>query len=431
MMTKSFEATLKYLYDLQFFGMKLGLDNTRSLLEYLENPQHSFPVIHVAGTNGKGSTCAMLDAIFHAAGYKTGLYTSPHLFHFSERIRINGACISEADIVRLTNKMRTKIDELKCTFFEATTAMAFDYFKENGIEIGIIETGLGGRLDATNVVDPLLSLITNIDLEHTEHLGKTMESIAVEKAGIIKPYRPCLVGFVDDNVKRVFDDKARSVNSTAFYLGNITTFSNVQLEIDRSQIDLNVNIHDGNYFFENLNVNLTGKHQLTNAAMAVSSAVIQKQFPVSEDAIRLGLENVIWPARLEVIRKDPWIIADAAHNPAGMMVLAEAVESVCKPHFNKLFLIIGMLADKDYAEAVRIIAPHFTDIYTVTPRNEGALKAEDFAESIRQFYTQVPASESFENAFLDIQSKMNSNDLLVITGSHFLLSELKHIRMTS
>lgn len=430
-MTKSFEATLKYLYDLQFFGMKLGLDNTRSLLEYLENPQHSFPVIHVAGTNGKGSTCAMLDAIFHAAGYKTGLYTSPHLFHFSERIRINGACISEADIVRLTNKMRIKIDELKCTFFEATTAMAFDYFKENGIEIGIVETGLGGRLDATNVVDPLLSLITNIDLEHTEHLGKTMESIAVEKAGIIKPYRPCLVGFVDDNVKRVFDDKARSVNSTAFYLGNITTFSNVQLEIDRSQIDLNVNIHDGNYFFENLNVNLTGKHQLTNAAMAVSSAVIQKQFPVSEDAIRLGLENVIWPARLEVIRKDPWIIADAAHNPAGMMVLAEAVESVCKPHFNKLFLIIGMLADKDYAEAVRIIAPHFTEIYTVTPRNERALKAEDLAEIIRQFYTQVKASESFENAFLDIQSKMNSNDLLVITGSHFLLSELKHIRMTS
>lgn len=429
-MNSSFEATLKYLYDLQFFGIKLGLDNTRILLNYLGNPHRSYPVIHVAGTNGKGSTCAMLDSIFHAAGYKTGLYTSPHLFHFSERIRINGACISEADIVRLTNKMRNKIDELKCTFFEATTAMALEYFKENEVEIGIIETGLGGRLDATNVVDPLLSVITNIDLEHTEHLGKTMESIAFEKAGIIKPNRPCLIGLVEDKAKNVFDETTRIQNSPVYYLNSAAAISNVRLEIDRSWMNLNINIHDESCLFEKLNVSLAGKHQLTNAALAASSVLIQKQFDVSEHAIRSGLEKVTWPARLQVIKKDPWIIADAAHNPAGMRVLAEAVQSLYKLHFNKLFLIIGMLTDKDYAEAVRIIAPYFTKIYAVTPKSERALKADVLTENIRQFNSQVEAAESFENAFLDIQPKMNSNDLLLITGSHFLLSELKNIRMT-
>ncbi|MBL7994515.1 bifunctional folylpolyglutamate synthase/dihydrofolate synthase [bacterium] len=429
-MNNSFEATLKYLYDLQFFGMKLGLDNTLSLLNYLGNPHRSYPVIHVAGTNGKGSTCAMLDAIFRTAGYNTGLYTSPHLFHFSERIRIGGACISEADIVRLTNKMRIKIDELKCTFFEATTAMAFDYFRENRIDIGIIETGLGGRLDATNIVDPQLSVITNIDLEHTEHLGKTIESIAFEKAGIIKPNRPCLIGFVADKAKKVFDETTRSQDSPVYYLDSAATISNIRLEIDRSHMDLNINMHDQSCLFEKLNVSLAGKHQLTNAALAVCSSLIQKQFDIPEAAIRKGLENAAWPARLEIIQKEPCIIADAAHNPAGMRVLAEAVQSMYKQHFNKLFLIIGMLEDKDHAEAVRMIAPYFTEIYAVTPKSERALQAEVLAENIRQFNSQVEAAESFENAFLDIKSKMNSNDLLIITGSHFLLSELKNIKMT-
>ena len=430
-MNNSFQNTLKYLYDLQFFGMKLGLDNIRDLLESLDNPQRSFPAIHVAGTNGKGSTCAMIEAIFRAAGFRTGLYTSPHLFHFSERIQVNGEAISEADIVRLTDTMRIRIDELKCTFFEATTAMAFEYFKEQKVDIGIIETGLGGRLDATNVIDPVLSVITNIDLEHTEHLGKTIGSIAFEKAGIIKTHRPCLAGPVDNTVKAVFDKMAGTSQSSIFYLDTIALLSNPELDIDGSVMDLEINHRNKNTSFRKLYIGLAGKHQLNNAALAVSAVIIQDKLPVSEDTIRLGLKNVSWNARLQTIQKQPYIIADAAHNPAGIKVLSEAIAKIYKPKFEKLFLIIGMLADKDYEEAAAILAPHFSEIVTITPRNERALPAAKLAEIFQKFHGHSEQAESLEVAIAGIKKKMSSKDLLIITGSHFVLSELKNIMRPS
>ena len=430
-MNDSLQATLKYLYDLQFFGVKLGLNHTSVLLNHLGNPHLSFPVIHVAGTNGKGSTCAMLDSIFRAAGYKTGLYTSPHLFHFSERIRINGVAIPEAEIVRLTNVMKNKIDELKCTFFEATTAMAFDYFKDNRIEIGIIETGLGGRLDSTNTVDPLISVITNIGLEHTEYLGKTIESIAREKAGIIKKNKPCLIGYVNDQARRVFQETAVSLQSADYFLEDIANISNSLFSIDHSQMDLKVRIGNELNSFDALKVGLAGKHQLNNAALAVSSLLIQKKFQVSENAIRQGLENVTWNARLEIIQKEPYVVADAAHNAAGMKVLSEAITSIYKPRFNKLYLIIGMLADKDYEEAVASIAADFTEIYTITPKSERALDAEKLAECLHNIHSKVKTAESLELAIREIKSKMTSRDMLLVTGSHFVLSELNSIRQVS
>ncbi len=430
-MNKTFEDTLKYLFDLQFFGMKLGLDNIRNLLKFMDHPEHSFPAIHVAGTNGKGSTCAMLESIFRAAGYRTGLYTSPHLFHFSERVRVNGSAIPEDDIVRLTNNMRIRIDHLKCTFFEATTAMAFEYFKEQKIDIGIIETGLGGRLDATNVIDPILSVITNIDLEHTEHLGKTVESIAYEKAGIIKPFKTCLAGPVNQNIKAVFDQTAANGQSPLFYLDTITSISNSELEVDGSVMDLEIRHESKNSNFKKLQIGLAGKHQLNNAALAVGAVMLQNKFTVSEDAIRNGLKNVAWKTRLEMIQKQPCIVADAAHNPAGIRALSEAILEIYKPKFDKLFLIVGMLADKDYAEAAKILAPHFTEIVTVTPQNERALPASRLSEAFRVFHKRVEKAESLGEAIAEIKSKMSSRDLLVITGSHFVLSELKDIMRAS
>lgn len=430
-MNKTFEDTLKYLFDLQFFGMKLGLDNIRDLLKFMDHPEHSFPAIHVAGTNGKGSTCAMLESIFRAAGYRTGLYTSPHLFHFSERIRVNGAAIPEEDIVRLTNNMRIRIDHLKCTFFEATTAMAFEYFKEQKIDIGIIETGLGGRLDATNVIDPILSVITNIDLDHTEHLGKTVESIAYEKAGIIKPYKTCLAGPVNQDIKAVFDQTAVNGQSPLFYLDTIASISNSELKIDGSVMDLEIRHESKNSSFIKLQIGLAGKHQLNNAALAVGAVMFQNKFTVSEDAIRNGLKNVTWKTRLEMIQKQPCIIADAAHNPAGIKALSEAILEIYKPKFDKLFLIVGMLADKDYTEAAKILAPHFTEIVTVTPQNERALPASRLSEAFRVFHKRVEKAESLGEAIVEIKRKMSSRDLLVITGSHFVLSELKDIMRAS
>lgn len=430
-MNRTFEDTLKYLFDLQFFGMKLGLDNILDLLKFMDHPEHSFPAIHVAGTNGKGSTCAMLESIFRAAGYRTGLYTSPHLFHFSERIRVNGAPIPEEDIVRLTNNMRIRIDQLKCTFFEATTAMAFEYFKEQKIDIGIIETGLGGRLDATNVIDPILSVITNIDLEHTEHLGKTVESIAYEKAGIIKPHKICLAGLVNQDIKAVFDQTAANGQSPLFYLDTIASISNSELEVDGSVMDLEIRHESKNSSFIKLQIGLAGKHQLNNAALAAGAVMFQNKFTVSEDAIRNGLKNVIWKTRLEMIQKQPCIVADAAHNPAGIKALSEAILEIYKPKFDKLFLIVGMLADKDYTEAAKILAPHFTEIVTVTPQNERALPASRLSEAFRVFHKRVEKAESLGEAIAEIKSKMSSRDLLVITGSHFVLSELKDIMRSS
>lgn len=430
-MNDRFQHTLQYLYDLQFFGMKLGLDHIRGLLKFMDNPQHAFPTVHVAGTNGKGSTCAMLDSIFRAAGHKTGLYTSPHLFHFSERIKINGVPIPEDEIVRLTLKMKNKIDELECTFFEATTALAFEYFKENKVDIAIIETGLGGRLDATNVVEPLLSVITNIDLEHTEHLGKTVESIAFEKAGIMKPDRPCLCGNVNQDVRRIFESTASSRQCELFYSDATSRITNERSDIEGSKIDLHISLGAEDAFFNDLHIGLAGKHQIQNAALAVNAVYMQKKFKVTEDAVRSGLANVRWSARLEIIRKEPWIIADAAHNPAGMRVLSEALHSLYKPRFQRLYLIIGMLADKNYDEAVPIIAPHFDRIYTVTPNNGRALKAEILAESIGRVHSGVQTAETLKLAVSEVESKMSSRDMLLITGSHFLLSELKDIRQAS
>jgi dihydrofolate synthase/folylpolyglutamate synthase len=430
-MNDTFQTTLQYLYDLQFFGMKLGLDNIRELLKHLGDPHRSFPAIHIAGTNGKGSTSAMLESIFRAAGYRTGLYTSPHLFRFGERIRINGVPISEEEIVTLTQKMKNKIDELKCTFFEATTAMSFEYFRNQTIDIGIIETGLGGRLDATNVIEPIVSIITNIGLEHTEHLGNTISAIAFEKAGIIKPKAPCVVGRVDREARVVFERTSSELHSSIYFLDRISSIAKSELNIDGSNIDLNLQIGDMKIHFNKLKIGLAGKYQLDNAALAVAATLIQKRFKVNESDIRSGLSEVRWNARLEVIHKEPFIICDAAHNPAGLRALVESITEIYKPRFGKLFLIIGMLSDKNYKEAAKTVAPHFDEVCAVTPQSERALKAEQLAEIFRRIHPSVSEGNSVVQAVNSVKEKMSPNDLLIVTGSHFVLSELRDFMRVS
>ncbi len=430
-MTNSFETTLRYLYDLQFFGMKLGLENISVLLKSLNNPERSYPTIHIAGTNGKGSTSAMLESIFRAAGYRTGLYTSPHLFHFGERIRVEGRVIPEKDIVRLTQKMKPQIDDLKCTFFEATTAMAFEYFREQKIDIGIIETGLGGRLDATNVLTPLVSIITNIGLEHTEYLGNTIPAIAYEKAGIIKPQVPCVIGPVTADAKEVFDRMARERKSPIYFLDAISRATPVELLIDGSIMDLELKWDDRSLRLNKLKIALAGSHQLSNASLAAAAAVIQKHFGISEFQVRQGMAEVRWPARLEILRREPFILCDAAHNPDGLRTLMTFVSEVCKPRFDKIYLVIGMLSDKNYREAAQIVSPHFDRIFTVTPNSERALKADELADVFMEFHAQAEAVVSVGQAVENTATKMSSRDLMVVTGSHFVLSELQNVRSIS
>jgi dihydrofolate synthase/folylpolyglutamate synthase len=423
-MDNTVQSTLKYLFDLQFFGMKLGLENTLELLRFFDNPQRQFPIIHVAGTNGKGSTCALLAAVFQSAGLKTGLYTSPHIHRFSERIRINGVEIPETDIIGITARMRGKIDALQCTFFEATTAMAFQYFAENGIDIGIIETGLGGRLDATNTVQPELSVITNIDFDHTEHLGKTIPEIAFEKAGIIKPHVPCIVGASEEQSREVFTVAAKEKNAELLFLDDVAEIRNAELSIDGSYFDLRINLPHTSADFKRLHVTLAGEHQINNAALSVIALLLQKQYAISEDHIRNGLKSVDWKGRLELISRDPFVLVDAAHNPAGMKQLRRSLEAIYRPRFPRMFLIIGMLADKEYESAVEEILPVFDFVYTVTPNSPRALDGKILESCVRRKTKHVRFLDGIADAVNEVRSKMSKEDLLVIAGSHFVLSEI-------
>lgn len=421
----SLNETLKYLYDLQFFGMKLGLENTIKLLKSLDDPHRTFPSIHVAGTNGKGSTCAMLASIFQAAGLKTGLYTSPHIKRFSERIRINGEEISDYDIINIAEKMRNEIDTLKCTFFEATTAMAFDYFADRQIDIGIIETGLGGRLDATNVVVPEVSVITNIGMDHMEHLGTTLKAIAGEKAGIIKNHIPCMIGSVGEELKPVFSQAAKRQQAPLFFYDDIVRVEEKKLTNSGSKVDLFLKFVDGEFELKELEIGLAGRHQIQNAVMAVAATRLQKKFNIPEVAIREGVRHPEWKGRLQIINHHPLIIADAAHNPMGMQRLRESIEIIYRPRFDKITLVLGMLADKDFESCIRGIADAVDVIYTVTPNSPRALSAEALARIAELYHSRVMTGDSVSSTIEKIKTGMTDRDMLIIAGSHFVLSEIE------
>ena len=414
---------LKYLYDLQFFGMKLGLDNISSLCESLGNPQNNYLSVHVAGTNGKGSTCACLDAIFREAGLKTGLYTSPHIHHFSERIRINGKPISEDDVIRYTDQLRPYIDRLNATFFEAATAMAFRYFSDERIDIGIIETGLGGRLDATNIITPDVSVITNVDLDHTEHLGDTKSKIAVEKGGIIKTGVPVITGDPDPAIVSILKNIADGQSSPFYSIDDFVKIINPHVSVYGSSFDAEFYFPDSMIRYDNLMIPFIGEHQMRNAAMAVLAVLLQQRFTVPEETVRQGLRNAWIKGRTEWL--SPNILMDAAHNPASFAALKKIIENVFRWEFKTIYMIIGMLADKDIPACVDILNGAADQFLTVTPNNLRAYEAERLAEKFRKINQPVSSYDSVDEAVRKAKKKMESNDLLIITGSHFVLSEIR------
>lgn len=417
-------STLKYLYDLQFFGIKFGLENTRILLEFIGNPHKKFPVIHVAGTNGKGSVCAMLASIFETAGLRCGLYTSPHIVHFSERIRINDTQISEDDIVRLTRLLQPEIGRLQCTFFEATTVMAFAYFAENNVDIAVIETGLGGRLDATNVVEPEVAVITTIDFDHMAYLGDTLEKIASEKAGIIKHRKPTIIGKMSAEAMSVMKSAAREAASPLYIFGETFTAHHREADINGGRMDMNWRFSDEDGEIKNIEVPLIGEHQLDNAAIAVAAARLQQTFPVSDEHIRQGIRSIRWPGRFYVKHQKPWIILDAAHNPAGMRTLVQTLKLSNTNSNGERVLMIGMLSDKDWESSLREIVPHFDRIITITPPNPRALTAERLAAFIRTMSKPVDVIDDPVTAYYAAVQKQKADDLLVITGSFYVLQEV-------
>jgi dihydrofolate synthase/folylpolyglutamate synthase len=395
----TYSQTIEYLYSLRLFGMKLGLGNTLRLAAALGNPHERLRFIHVAGTNGKGSTCAMLENIYRAAGWRVGLFTSPHLVMFAERIQVGRRLISREDIVRLTGEIRAAVDtldgETQPTFFEAVTVLALKYFSEQKCDLVVWETGLGGRLDATNIVTPLASVITNVQLDHQQWLGNTLPEIAREKAGIIKPGIPALTATDDPGALEVIVDVAR-----------------------RQQAPLTVVTEPASQY----EIGLAGEHQKMNAALALAVVqLLQSQVPVAESAIREGLKTTRWDGRLQTVQQEDGriILLDGAHNPAGAQTLAAELHTRFpnrKPAF-----ILGTMADKDYAAICHWLAPVAAKIFLSPIASDRGADPQWLADCCR--HSNAAAEVVVCQNIAQALAQAAQESLVVVTGSILFVGE--------
>ncbi len=415
-MNKVYQNTTQFLYNLQKAGIKLGLENIRKLLHFWGNPQEKWASFHIAGTNGKGSTAAFLATILQEAGYRVGLYTSPHLVDFNERIRVNGIPIPHHRIITLVEAMRSIIEEIHPTFFEATTALAFRYFAEEAVEVAVIETGLGGRLDATNLVQPVMSIITPISLEHQQYLGTTLPQIAREKAGIIKKGVPCLTNNRDKSVLSVLRNRAEELESP-FYCLKAEEVEILELNLQGSRFTL----HSEDETLARLEIPLAGAHQVHNAALAVKALKQQHHFAISEADIRQGLRKTRWRARLEIIRKEPLVLLDVSHNPQGF----EQTFSFLRKQFprKKIHVILGLSHDKDFQKIADIIEQFVTDVNLVDHFSERGLNSEILFRTLTERRIPVRRFSDIQQAFSQEIARIDREDLLLIVGSHYLAGE--------
>ncbi len=429
----SYADSIEYLYNLQKYGIKLGLDNIRTLMSLFNNPQKDFLSVHVAGTNGKGSTSAMIASMLQASGLKVGLFTSPHLVSFTERVRINNEKISEQDVVGLTDEIRkaiSKTDDFSPTFFEVVTTIGFLYFKRNNIDIAIIETGMGGRLDATNVIKPEVSVITNISYDHKEFLGNALKEIAGEKAGIIKEGIPVVTSRQDKSAMQVLRKKADEQGSEIFEYGK--DFSAVLKEED---INGCVFDYQGEAKINNLWMPLIGRHQMFNAASALKAVeILSKRLPdmsgLSPDVMRTGLETVKWPGRLEFVSYNPPILIDGAHNPDASAVLADSLKRLFLKKYNRMILILGVMADKDIEGILSPLLPLASQIICTVPNYSRAESPQRLADrAVSMGYKNIHTAPAVMKAIELAKSKIKDakSDLILITGSLYTIGEVKEI----
>ena len=412
-MAHGYRDSLAYLYSLQFFGIKLGLDNIRELLSRVGNPQESLRIVHIAGTNGKGSTAAALANIFHAANIPAGLYTSPHLHSFTERIRIDTRQISESEAVELIEELRPHAEALRATFFEMTTAMALLCFQQRGVHWAILETGLGGRLDATNVVIPDLCLITPIALDHTAHLGPKLTDVATEKAGILKTGVAAISAAQDVAVSQVLSQRAGQLSAPLLQFGDDYHC--------RSGVDTFA-VSGPDLFLDKVKTRLSGMHQQQNLSLAAAAAslLIQQGVEISSDEIRKGLETVRWPGRLEWLSGR--ILLDGAHNPAGAKQLAIYLQ---QQQLDNLHLVVGCKADKQSDELLSELLPFVSRAYVTRPPVDDAVPLEKMAQRIRE--SGIVAAE-YSDPIMAVQAALENRsveDTILVAGSLFLVAVVR------
>lgn len=434
----SYQDTIDYLYSrLPLFSrigpaaIKADLHNTIAICDFLGNPQNKFKTIHIAGTNGKGSTSHMLASILQEAGYKTGLYTSPHLYDFRERIKVNGIMCSETFVTSFTNKMKPFIEKVAPSFFEITVGMAFEYFADEHVDIAIIETGLGGRLDSTNIINPILSIITNIGMDHMALLGNTLPEIASEKAGIIKAATPIVISEVIPETKNIFDQKANSLNAPIYYAEDFIQFKFFQNNWQTSFFEFNqplIHLLDAPLFPKSFTVecDLPGKYQYKNlkGVLVAMQILATMGWKLSTKKLLKGLLNVKkntgLMGRWECIQINPRIILDVAHNEHGIKALLEQLESL---HYTQLHIVTGMVKDKD-VNAVLNLLPKQAKYYFTQSHIPRALAVSELA---RKGNTFDLIGNQFENVNIALQAANKiavTNDLILVIGSVFLVAEV-------
>lgn len=408
-------SALEKLYSLHQFNIKLGLDNITSFLKYIGNPQEKLKAFHIAGSNGKGSTAAFTASILQEMGYKTGLYTSPHFVRFNERVKINGIEIPDDFIAGFVSLHEKEIDERGLTFFEVTTAVAFEYFAANRVDYAVIETGLGGRLDATNVLNPLAVIITSISLEHTQILGDTIEKIAFEKAGIIKKKAKVFTGKLDECAFGVIQKRCNEYNNELFAIEDYILEKGEMLELYTEEIEL-----------DDWRMPLRGSYQKYNAALA-ALAVIKTMNVTNFHPIEHGIKHVISntgiQGRYEYYRKSPDIIFDSAHNPESFnnFILEFRKE---KNRYSKKVLLFGVMKDKAVDEMLSLAAGVFDEIHLCRARYERAMPAEELAV-ITENHNIKGIIESNPSEFVKEFERREQTECLVVTGSMYLIGDIK------
>lgn len=418
-----YEQIIRWLFGLQGVGMKFGLDNIRAMLEAAGNPQKSFRAVHVGGTNGKGSTSAMTAAVLAAAGFKTGLFTSPHLIDFTERIRVNGAMIPERDVIRLAKHFRAIAAQraINVTFFEVTTAIAFEYFREHGAQWAVIEVGLGGRLDSTNVIMPEVSAITNVAFDHEAYLGDTIEKIAGEKAGIIKHGVPVITA-AKGAALDVIRGMAAEAGSPIYVFGEDFRVENVTLDEAGIALDYLGLRKDCN----RISSSLAGRYQAGNiaVALAVCETLISSGVSITEEHVRTGLK-VNWPGRFETVAGHPAIILDAAHNPAAARALAETIAE--RFGTGNVIAILGVMKDKNIEEVIAPIAAVSRRVIVTSPKYARAASPTDMLSIAMRHSPSAQAAPSVGEA-LDAARRMAGPDgVIVVTGSFYTTGEAKEL----
>jgi dihydrofolate synthase/folylpolyglutamate synthase len=412
-------------------AIKPNLDNTIAICKFLGHPEKKIKTIHIAGTNGKGSTSHMLASIFQEAGYITGLYTSPHLYDFRERIKVNGQMCSQDFVIDFTNKIKPCIEKIEPSFFEITVGMAFDYFVQEKVDIAIIETGLGGRLDSTNVIEPELSIITNIGFDHMALLGNTLEAIASEKAGIIKKDTPVVIGAINTTTKKVFEEKANKENAPIYFAEDFIEFKSFQNNWQNALFEFNqplIHALDAPIFPKNFTIecDLPAKYQAKNlkAVLVAAQLLSTMGWKLKANKVMKALSQIKknngLMGRWECIQDSPRVILDVAHNEHGVNALLEQLASL---QYQQLHIVTGMVKDKDVQSVLKLLPKNALYYFTQShiPR---ALPVNELADQAAVIGLNGPSYEDVNLALHDAIKNANHNDLILVIGSVFLVAEV-------